>query len=105
MRSSARFVASMSIAVAFGALGDGVRLTHAQPLAARPAPAAKPDAKPDAKIEQVFADPKYQLTDSDSISRDRFLYISTSQVHTAPPFHGGADKRTLPYGLFRLKLP
>jgi len=42
--------------------------------------------------------------DSFSISSDDYLYVSTSQVQTAPPFNGGQDKRTLPYGIFRVKL-
>lgn len=42
--------------------------------------------------------------DSYAISRDGHLYISTSHIHEAAPFNGGVDQRTLPYGLFRVKL-
>ena len=33
-----------------------------------------------------------------------YLYVSTAHIYEAPPFNNGADKRTLPYGLFRLKI-
>lgn len=60
---------------------------------------------PDRKTRTVLVqDDRLIWPDSYSISRDGYLYISTSQVHTAPAFNGGVDKRTLPYGLFRLKL-
>ena len=58
------------------------------------------------KLEKttLVTDPRLIWPDSYAISRDGYLYISTSQVQTAPPFNNGVDKRTLPYGLFRLKI-
>jgi sugar lactone lactonase YvrE len=59
---------------------------------------------PDLKKAILVQDPRLLWPDSYSISRDGYLYISTSQVQTGPPFNGGVDKRTLPYGLFRLRI-
>lgn len=60
---------------------------------------------PDLKARtEVIQDDRLIWPDSYSISRDGYLYLSTSQVQMAPPFNGGVDKRTLPYGLFRLKI-
>ena len=59
---------------------------------------------PDLKKTVLLEDPRLIWPDSYAVSRDGYLYISTSQVQTAPPFNNGADTRTLPYGLFRLKI-
>jgi sugar lactone lactonase YvrE len=59
---------------------------------------------PDLKKTTLATDDRLIWPDSYSISHDGYLYISTSQVQTAPPFNGGVDKRTLPYGIFRLKI-
>lgn len=58
------------------------------------------------KLEKtvLMTDARLLWPDSYAVSKDGYLYISTSQVHTAPPFNDGVDKRTLPYGLFRLKI-
>jgi sugar lactone lactonase YvrE len=52
----------------------------------------------------ILQDDRLVWPDSYSVSRDGYLYVSTSHVHAAPPFNGGVDKRTLPYGIFRLKI-
>jgi sugar lactone lactonase YvrE len=59
---------------------------------------------PDLKKTTISEDDRLIWPDSYSVSSDGYLYISTSQVQTAPPFNGGADKRTLPYGVFKLKI-
>jgi sugar lactone lactonase YvrE len=60
---------------------------------------------PDLKTRtELVKDDRLIWPDSYAISRDGYLYLSTSQAHLAPPFNGGVDKRTLPYGLFRVKL-
>jgi len=59
---------------------------------------------PDLKKVVLVEDPRLIWPDSYAVSRDGYLYISTSQVQTAPPFNHGVDTRTLPYGLFRLKI-
>ncbi len=59
---------------------------------------------PDLKKTTLVQDDRLLWPDSYSISSDGYLYISTSQVQTAPPFNGGVDKRTLPYGIFKLKI-
>src|SRR5262249_22828339 len=52
----------------------------------------------------LVTDSRLIWPDSYAVSKDGYLYISTSEVQTAPPFNNGVDKRTLPYGLFRLKI-
>jgi sugar lactone lactonase YvrE len=59
---------------------------------------------PDMKKTTVIQDDRLIWPDSYSVSKDGYLYISTSQVQMGPPFNGGVDKRTLPYGIFRLKI-
>jgi sugar lactone lactonase YvrE len=52
----------------------------------------------------LITDARLVWPDSYAVSKDGYLYISTSQIHTAPPFNDGVDRRTLPYGLFRLRI-
>ena len=52
----------------------------------------------------LMTDARLLWPDSYAVSKDGYLYISTSHLHTAPPFNDGVDKRTLPYGLFRLEI-
>ncbi len=52
----------------------------------------------------LMTDARLVWPDSYAVSKDGYLYISTSHIHTAPPFNDGVDKRTLPYGLFRLRI-
>jgi len=60
---------------------------------------------PDLKTRAVLVrDDRLVWPDSYSISRDGYLYISTSHCQDAPPFNGGVDKQKLPYGLLRIKL-
>jgi sugar lactone lactonase YvrE len=58
---------------------------------------------PDLRKTVLVQDDRLVWPDSYSI-RHGYLYISTSQVQTAPPFNDGVDTRTLPYGIFRLKI-
>jgi len=61
---------------------------------------------PDQKTRtELVRDERLVWPDSYAISRDGYLYISTSHIHEAPQFNGGVDQRKLPYGLFRMKLP
>jgi sugar lactone lactonase YvrE len=59
---------------------------------------------PSGKKTVVVKDDRLIWPDSFSLSRDGWLYVSTSQVQTAPPFNDGKDTRTLPYGLFRVQV-
>ena len=53
----------------------------------------------------LVTDPRLVWPDSYAISKDgAYLYLSTAHIYEAPPFNKGIDKRTLPYGLFRLKI-
>jgi sugar lactone lactonase YvrE len=59
------------------------------------------------KLEKttLVTDARLVWPDSYAISKDgAYLYVSTAHVYEAPPFNKGVDKRTLPYGLFRLKI-
>lgn len=58
---------------------------------------------PDLRKTVLVQDDRLVWPDSYSI-RNGYLYFSTSQVQTAPPFNGGVDTRVLPYGIFRLKI-
>jgi len=59
------------------------------------------------KLEKttLVTDPRLVWPDSYAISKDgAWLYVSAAHIYEAPPFNKGVDKRTLPYGLFRLKI-
>ena len=45
-----------------------------------------------------MTDARLLWPDSYAVSKDGYLYISTSQVHTAPPFGGAADREQVPAG-------
>jgi hypothetical protein len=84
---------------------------------------AEPPSTPAEKREQVFADPGDQLTGVAMSAKGRVFtnypiwspehrYCvvevvagqARPQVPMTPSFNGGVDKRTLPYGLYRLKV-
>jgi sugar lactone lactonase YvrE len=58
------------------------------------------------KLEKtvLVQDDRLIWPDSYARTKDGYLYISTSQCQTAPPFNHGVDTRKLPYGVFRLKI-
>ena len=59
---------------------------------------------PSGKRSVLVKDARLIWPDSYALSRDGYLYVSTSQVQTAPPFNDGKDTRTLPYGIFRIQV-
>jgi sugar lactone lactonase YvrE len=61
--------------------------------------------RPDGRIELVARANDFLWPDTITISRDGDLLFSAAQFHLMPAFHGGEDKRTTPYKVFRLKLP
>ncbi|MBS7566959.1 SMP-30/gluconolactonase/LRE family protein [Mucilaginibacter sp. Bleaf8] len=60
---------------------------------------------PDLKMHTIVTDKaKLRWPDSYSISRDGYLYISTSQIQYMPWFHKGEDKIQRPFKIYRIKL-
>ena len=43
--------------------------------------------------------------DTYSVSKDGYLFITTSQIHKQPDYNEGVNKRTSPYMVFKVKLP
>jgi sugar lactone lactonase YvrE len=60
---------------------------------------------PNLKMSVLIQDDRLIWPDSYTISTDGYLYMSTSQINKEPDFNGGADKRTTPYAIYRVKLP
>jgi len=59
----------------------------------------------DGKVTTVAADDRLQWPDSICITPDGTLYVTTSQIHLMPRFNNGVPRRTMPYRIFRLKIP
>ena len=59
---------------------------------------------PDLKVLNIITDDRLIWPDSYSISEDGFLYISCSQIHRQPEYNNGVNKRTTPYGIYKLKV-
>jgi sugar lactone lactonase YvrE len=57
------------------------------------------------KLTTVVQDSRLIWPDSYSISTDGYLYISCSQINLQPDFNNGANKRTTPYTIYKVKLP
>jgi hypothetical protein len=53
----------------------------------------------------LVSDPRLIWPDSYQITDDGYLYISCSQIQQQPGFNAGANQRTSPYTIFRVKLP
>jgi len=60
---------------------------------------------PDLKAHTWFKSSSLIWPDTYSISKDNFLYITTSQIQKQPDFNNGVNKRTEPYRVFKVKLP
>ena len=43
--------------------------------------------------------------DTYSVSKDGYLYITTSQINKQPDYNDGINKRTSPYMVYKVKLP
>ena len=59
--------------------------------------------RPDGQIQVVARATDFLWPDTISKSRDGDLLFSASQFYLMPAFNGGADMRTPPYKVFRLK--
>jgi sugar lactone lactonase YvrE len=60
---------------------------------------------PDLTVHTWIRDERLIWPDSYTISKDGYLYISTSQIQKQPGFNDGVNKRNSPYMIFRVKLP
>ncbi|MBV9506543.1 MAG: gluconolaconase [Acidobacteriia bacterium] len=56
----------------------------------------------DGRTQAVVVDPRLMWPDTLAIGTDKYLYVTTSQHDRRPEFHGGAELRRRPYGLFRV---
>ncbi|WP_158828360.1 L-dopachrome tautomerase-related protein [Mucilaginibacter lacusdianchii] len=60
---------------------------------------------PDLKASLWFKDMSLIWPDTYSISKDGYLYITTSQINKQPDYNNGVNKRTEPYRVYKVKLP
>lgn len=59
---------------------------------------------PDGKIELVVQDSRLIWPDSLGVGSDGYLYFSCAQVNRLPQWHGGEDKTSFPYEIYRVKV-
>jgi sugar lactone lactonase YvrE len=60
---------------------------------------------PDLKAHTWFKSKSLIWPDTYSVSKDGYMYITTSQIQKQPDFNNGVNKRTEPYRVFKVKLP
>ncbi len=60
---------------------------------------------PDLKPHTWIKDSRLIWPDTYSISKDGYIYITTSQIQKQPDYNNGVNKRTSPYMVFKVKLP
>jgi sugar lactone lactonase YvrE len=60
---------------------------------------------PDLKPHTWIKDSRLIWPDTYSISKDGYIYITTSQIQKQPDYNDGVNKRTSPYMVFKVKLP
>jgi sugar lactone lactonase YvrE len=59
----------------------------------------------DLKMHSWIKDERLIWPDTYSISKDGYMYITTSQIQRQPDYNNGVNKRTSPYMLYKVKLP
>jgi sugar lactone lactonase YvrE len=59
---------------------------------------------PDLALRRLLTDARLQWPDSYPISRDGWLYLSTSQIQHSERFNRGRSTRTEPYAIWRMRL-
>jgi sugar lactone lactonase YvrE len=57
------------------------------------------------KTTTVLEDERLQWPDTLAWGTDGALYVTTSQIHRMPKYHGGQSMQQGPFGLWRVKLP
>lgn len=60
---------------------------------------------PDLKHHEWIASKDLIWPDTYSVSKDGYIYITTSQIHKQPEYNEGVNKRTSPYMVYKAKLP
>ena len=60
---------------------------------------------PDLKPHTWIKNSQLIWPDTYSISKDGYIYITTSQINKQPDYNNGVNKRTSPYEVFKVKLP
>lgn len=60
---------------------------------------------PDLKPHVWIASKDLIWPDTYSVSKDGYIYITTSQIHKQPEYNEGVNKRTSPYMVYKAKLP
>lgn len=60
---------------------------------------------PDNKPHTWFMSKELIWPDTYSISKDGYIYITTSQIQKQPDYNEGINKRTSPYMVYKVKLP
>lgn len=63
------------------------------------------EVTPDLKPHTWIKDSRLIWPDTYSISKDGYIYITTSQINKQPDYNNGVNKRTSPYEVFKVKLP
>lgn len=57
------------------------------------------------KTTTVISDPRLQWPDTMAWGPDGKLYVTTSQIHRMPKYHGGQSKQQSPFAVWRVTLP
>jgi sugar lactone lactonase YvrE len=57
------------------------------------------------KTMAVIADPRLQWPDTMAWGPEGKLYVTTSQIHRMPKYHGGQSKQQGPYAVYRVRVP
>jgi sugar lactone lactonase YvrE len=57
------------------------------------------------KTTTVVSDPRLQWPDTMAWGTEGKLYVTTSQIHRMPKYHGGVSKQQGPFAVYRFKLP
>ncbi len=60
---------------------------------------------PGLKASVWFKSPQLIWPDTYSVSKDGYIYITTSQINKQPDYNNGVNKRNSPYNVFKVKLP
>lgn len=60
---------------------------------------------PDNQPHSWIKSPNLIWPDTFSVSKDGYIYVTTSQINKQPAYNDGVNKRTQPYRVYKIKLP